>query len=48
MIKMLIYLFIGYVLYACSLDSLMHVFFWPLVGFFFGIWLLIKLIGALF
>lgn len=38
----------GYMIYAMAPDGWMQFVYWPFIGMVFGIWLLCKLIGALF
>lgn len=48
MTKLLFYLFIAYMIFALAPCGLMALVYWPLVGMVVGIWLLLKLIGAIF
>lgn len=48
MMKLIFYLFVLYMIYALAPCGLAALIYWPVVGMFVGMWLLFKLIGAIF
>lgn len=46
--KIFIYLCMAYMIYAMAPDGWMQLVYWPLIGMIAGIWLICKIIGAIF
>lgn len=46
--KVFIYLCMAYMIYAMAPDGWMQLVYWPLIGMVAGIWLICKIIGAIF